>query len=210
MPSLYPPAMSRLINELTKLPSIGERSASRLAYHLLTSSKGDSLLLSDMIREAVESTRLCPICFFLTEDPICAVCADPRRKRSLLCTVEKPADVIAIEKSGGYRGLYHVLHGVWSPLKGLGPEQTRIGDLLRRVRKQSQSKEDPLAEKLDELILATGTTVEGDATALYIANAVEDLEIPITRIAQGLPKGGELEFADHMTLHLSFEGRRKL
>ena len=215
MPFTYPASLRRLINELSKLPSIGEKSAIRLAYHLLTHNKEDSLQLSVAIQEAIETTKLCKICYFLTESKICSLCSDEHRDPSLLCVVEKPADVFALEKSGGYRGLYHVLHGVWSPLRGVGPESTKIAELLSRLRRcddatPAESADDPIQHPVRELILATGTTVEGDATALYIANCVEELEIPVTRIAQGIPKGGELEYADEMTLNLSLEGRRKL
>lgn len=220
MSSMYPAAMRRLINELTKLPSIGEKSAVRLAYHLLTRGKKDSQALADAIREASASVRLCCVCHFLSESLQCRICSDPERTRNLLCVVEKPADVIALERSGGYRGLYHVLHGVWSPLRGVGPEKTKVGHLLQRLKgiapefavagEEPAETNDPLELPLSELILATGTTIEGDATALYIANSLEGMSIPITRIAQGLPKGGELEYADELTLHLSLEGRRSL
>jgi recombination protein RecR len=209
MSNLYPSAMRRLINELTKLPSIGEKSAARLAYHLLTDGRNTSVALVDILREATEKTVLCQFCYFLSESSLCPICANPARDRALLCVVEKPADVVALEQSGGYHGLYHVLHGVWSPIRGISPEQTRIGDLLRRLHNKERG-EDPLRPEVEEIILATSTTVEGDATALYIASSIEGLHIPVTRIAQGLPKGGELEYADQMTLHLSLEGRRKL
>jgi len=201
--------MRRLINELTKLPSIGEKSASRLAYYLLTEGKPVALNLAVFLREAAEKTKLCRVCSFLSEEDLCPICANPARHRSLLCVVEKPADVLALEQSGGYHGLYHVLHGVWSPLRGVNPEQTKIGELLRRLRGKGEG-DDPLRFPVEEIILATSTTVEGDATALYVASNIDDLGINITRIAQGLPKGGELEYADQMTLHLSLEGRRKI
>ncbi len=195
--------MRRLINELTKLPTVGEKSAVRLAYHLLTRDKEDSRQLADAIRQARDNTRLCQVCFAFTEEPICPICSDSSRQRGTICVVEKPADVVAIERAGGYRGLYHVLHGLWSPLKGVNPERTKIGNLFARL-----NPEDSL--KISELILGTSTTVEGDATALYIANSVSELGIKVTRIAQGLPKGGELEYADEMTLSHALEGRRAL
>ncbi len=197
----YPPAMRRLVNELTKLPSIGEKSASRLAYHLVTSDERLSFSLSDAIREAREKIGLCEVCFTLSENPVCEICGDMTRSRECICVVEKPADVIALERSG-HRGLYHVLHGLWSPLKGIGPEKTRIGDLLRRVQ--------AAGSEIKEIIIATSTTVEGDATALYIANAVSELGLSVFRIAQGLPKGGELEYADEITLSHALEGRRRI
>lgn len=210
MASSYPLAMRRLIHELVKLPSVGEKSAARLAYFMLSRDGKDSLKLADAIREAVETTTLCDVCFFLSETPRCSICSAPNRDTSLLCVVEKPADVFALERSSGFRGLYHVLHGVWSPLKGLSTEATKIQALLTRISDRQVRDDDPLSPELREVILATGTTVEGDATALYIANCVEQLGIPITRIAQGLPKGGELEYADDLTLSLSLEGRRRL
>lgn len=210
MASLYPPAMRRLISELTKLPSIGERSAVRLAYHLLTKRPQDARSLAAAIEEAISETRLCRVCYFLSDGDVCSICRDPRRERTRICVVEKPADILALEQSGGFRGLYHVLHGAWSPLKGIGPEKTKMGELLSRLKGENRFPDDPLEEAIEEVILATSTTVEGDATALYIAGAVEKLGISVTRIAQGLPKGGELEYADQMTLHLSLEGRRKI
>jgi recombination protein RecR len=210
MASLYPPAMRRLITELTKLPSIGERSAVRLAYHLLTRKPLDARSLAQALEDALRETKLCRVCFFLSDSEVCPICQDQRRDIRRLCVVEKPADVLALEQSGGYRGLYHVLHGSWSPLKGIGPEKTKLGELILRLKGEERFSEDPLAERAEEVILATSTTVEGDATALYIASAVESLGITVTRIAQGLPKGGELEYADQMTLHLSLEGRRKI
>lgn len=205
--------MRRLINELSKLPSIGEKSAGRLAYHLLTGDSSASMELAEAIQAAVEKVSQCSVCYFISESPICSLCQDERRTRDVLCVVEKPADIIALEKSGGFRGIYHVLHGVWSPLKGIGPEQTKISQLVRRLQLDEETKaidEDPIQLPLQEVILATSTTVEGDATALYVAGLVEELGVKVTRIAQGIPKGGELEYADELTLNLSLEGRRAL
>jgi len=201
--------MRQLINELSKLPSIGERSAFRLAYHLLTTDKVATEMLSDAIRSASEKTRLCEICFMLTEESVCGACCDNTRERSIICVVEKPADVMAIEKSGAYSGLYHVLHGVWAPLKGVKPEQTKIKELLKRI-KQAASGVDSLFPPVKELVLATSTTVEGDATAMYIAEYIAEFEIKLSRIAQGLPKGGELEYADEVTLNHALFGRQNM
>lgn len=206
-PYSFPPAMRQLVNELSKLPSVGEKSAFRLACHLLSKDKSESELLAQSILAARTKTILCEHCFALTETPLCAICNDPGRQRAVVCVVEKPADVAALERSGGYRGLYHVLHGLWSPLKGIAPEKTKIGELLNRVQ-LTRSKPDALNPAIEELILATGTTVEGDATALYVANAVAPLGIRISRIAQGLPKGGELEYTDELTLSHAIEGRQ--
>lgn len=203
----YPPSMRRLVNELSKLPSIGEKSAIRLAYHLTVRDPEEAKKLADAIRDACEHTRLCSVCFGITEDERCAICADAARDRLTICVVEKPSDVFALERSGGYRGVYHVLHGLWSPLRGLGPESTKLGALLGRLELSAQEGED---KKVREVVLATGATVEGDATALYIAKAVAAMNISVTRIAQGLPKGGELEYADELTLSHALEGRRSI
>ena len=204
----YPPAMRRLINELSKLPSIGERSATRLAYHLVSGGSTNAKLLSTAIEQALEQTKLCRLCYFFSETQECAICSDSYRERNVLCVVEKPADVFALEKSGSYRGLYHVLHGVWSPLKGVRPEETKVRELLSRLKGESQ--DDPIELPLTELILATSTTIDGEATALFIARELEESSLQITRIGQGLPKGGELEYADELTLAMSLEGRRSL
>jgi recombination protein RecR len=209
----FPPAMRRLINELTKLPAVGEKSAIRMAYHLLMREEGASITLAAAIREARENTRFCAECFALCEGEFCAICSDPSRDRSVLCVVEKPADVFVLERSGGYRGLYHVLHGLWSPLRGVGPERTRIGELFQRLkisRTPEPAQNGNIHVPIEEVVLATGATVEGDATALYIARAVNELGVNATRIAQGLPKGGELEYADEITVTHALQGRRSI
>lgn len=189
--------MRKLVDELSKLPSIGERSAVRLAYFLITSQQDG---LAGAIEKARENVGLCERCFFLTEgDELCSICLDSRRDEAMVCVVEKPADVLAIERSRGFTGLYHVLHGLWSPLRGRGPESTKLPQLLERIE----------FEPISELVLATGATVEGDATALYIAGAVKD-GLKVTRIAQGIPKGGDLEYADEVTLTHALAGRRSV
>lgn len=204
--------MRRLINELSKLPSIGERSATRLAYHLISSGGGSAKSLAEAIQAAVDQTRLCEVCFFFSEKERCDICSDPYRESRMLCVVEKPADVFALERSGSFRGVYHVLHGVWSPLRGVRPEQTKVRELLSRIRPNGHGyiENDPIASGIDELILATSTTIDGEATALYIARELEGSGIKISRIGQGLPKGGELEFADELTLAMSLQGRRSV
>ncbi len=202
--------MRKLINELSKLPSIGEKSAVRLAYYLLMKDPSESKLLADAIREARERTAFCELCFALCEGTRCPVCNDPARDQSKLCVVEKPADVMVLERSGGYRGLYHVLHGLWSPLRGVGPERTKMNELFRRLERSREEHADSKATPVEEVVLATGATVEGDATALYIARTVNEMGISATRIAQGLPKGGELEYADELTLTHALQGRRSL
>ena len=201
--------MCRLINELSKLPSIGEKTATRLAYSLITKPKEHSRALAEAIYRACDEIRLCDICFAFTEKSPCGICSDPRRVRETVCVVEKPADVMAIERSSRYKGLYHVLHGLWSPLRGIAPEQTKIHQLVLRL-KNPPIVDDLAPVKIEEVILATATTVEGDATALYIRNALAELSVQVTRIAQGMPKGGELEYADDVTLSHAIEGRRKL
>ncbi|MCC6955093.1 MAG: recombination protein RecR [Deltaproteobacteria bacterium] len=200
--------MRRLVNELTKLPTIGEKSAVRLAYHLLSHDPSQALELSEAIKEARLIVRECERCFGLSEEPLCEICCDQARTRSIVCVVEKPADLIAIERSMGYRGLFHVLHGLWSPLRGVNPEKTRIRELFDRIERTHADSDS--SERIEEIVLATGTTVEGDATALYIANSVKHFPVRISRIAQGLPKGGELEYADEMTLSHALEGRRRM
>jgi recombination protein RecR len=196
--------MRRLVNELTKLPSIGEKSALRLAYYLVTDNRDLSHTLAAAIANAKDSISTCKCCYCLTEGDSCPLCEDTVRDRNLICVVEKPADVFALERSGGYRGVYHVLHGLWSPLKGITPESIRIPELVARVKALLE----PTANEQVEILIATGTTVEGDATAMFIAQALNALGVRVTRIAQGLPKGGELEFADDLTLHQAIEGRR--
>ena len=209
----YPPAMRRLVNELMKLPTVGEKSAVRLAYHLLSADPAQALGLSEALKEARLIVRECERCYGLSEQPICEICSDPARNQALVCVVEKPADLIAIERSMGFRGVFHVLHGLWSPLRGVNPEKTRIRELFDRIERSHSAAaagEASGEERIEELVIATGTTVEGDATALYVANSVKQFPLRITRIAQGLPKGGELEYADEITLSHALEGRRKM
>jgi recombination protein RecR len=201
----YPSAMRRLINELSKLPTVGVKSATRLAYHLVNGDERDAILLSESIKDCKEQIFLCSRCFFLAEEKLCELCQDNNRDSARICVVEKPADVIAIEKSGGFAGEYHVLHGLWSPLQGKDPTETKLPELLDRIKKAATT-----SSPVEEVVIATGTTVEGDATALYIGNAVAELGVKASRIAQGLPKGGELEFADEVTLTHALRGRRAL
>ena len=197
----FPPSFQKLVSELSKLPSIGEKSATRLAYYLVQSNKSLAHSLSSSLVHACDSIRECERCFFFTEDTLCRFCQDPGRDQSMLCIVEKPMDIIAFEKMGEFHGLYHVLHGLWAPLKGQGPESMKLAELVIRV-KQSSFK---------ELVIATSSTVEGDATALYIANQLEAFEgLQVTRLAQGMPKGGELEYSDEVTLSRALSGRSAL
>lgn len=196
----FPPGMQKLIRELSKLPSIGEKSATRLAYHLLNNDRDLIGTLADALRRAGETVRFCERCFFLADESRCAVCRDTSRDASLLCVVEKPMDVVAIERLGEFRGYYHVLHGLWAPLRGMGPDQMRVKELLDRVAEG----------EVREVILATSSTVEGDATALYLARQLASFPVSATRLAQGMPKGGELEYADELTLARALSGRSAL
>ena len=196
----FPLALQALIRELSRLPSIGEKSATRLAYHLITNGRPHAAALADAIRKAAASIQFCERCFFLTEEKLCRICSNTSRDSSLICVVEKPMDVVAIERVGEYRGVFHVLHGVWAPLKGQGPEDLKIHELVDRVK----------AGGIKEAILATSSTVEGDATALYIARILKELGVAVTRLAQGMPKGGELEYADDVTLSRAFSGRNTI
>lgn len=196
----FPQPLQALIRELSRLPSIGEKSATRLAYFLISHGRANAPALADAIRRAAAEIKLCERCFFLTEENLCLICRNPNRDSSLVCVVEKPMDVVAMERVGEYRGVYHVLHGIWSPLRGQGPEDIKIHELVNRV-KQGEIK---------EAILATSSTVEGDATALYIARLLNELNISVTRLAQGMPKGGELEYADDVTLSRALSGRSRI
>jgi recombination protein RecR len=195
--SSFPPTLQRLIIDLSRLPSIGEKTASRLAYHLINNDTKLATSLSESIARALQSVRQCKECFFLAEDELCAICKNHSRDCSLLCVVEKPVDLIAIERVEEYRGYYHVLHGVWAPLRGQGPETMKIPELLARVNNH----------QVKEVIIATSSTVEGDATALYLAKILAERGVRSSRLAQGMPKGGELEYADEVTLSRAFAGR---
>lgn len=199
-----PPSLTRLINELSKLPSVGEKSATRLAYFILKRGQGDSRRLATAIVEAAEKIGLCEQCFGFAEERLCPICADSSRTRGLICVVEKPADVIALERSGGFSGLYHVLHGLWSPLRGVQPDELKIAELIERVR----AGEEGASAKVEEIIIATGATVEGDATALYIAEAISPFSTRVSRLAQGMSKGSDLEYTDELTINQALAGRR--
>lgn len=193
----YPPALQKLVQELSRLPSVGEKTAARLAYHLVTKNKELAGTLSAALREAAQSIKLCERCFFLSQDRLCEICRNEKRESTVLCVVEKPMDVIAIERMSEFFGTYHVLHGLWAPLRGQSSDSLKIDELLERVK----------AGGIKEVILAMGSTVEGDATALYIARFLGDLGVKVTRPAQGMPKGAELEYADDMTLSRAFSAR---
>ncbi len=197
---MYAGPISRLIAELSRLPGIGQRTAQRLAFHLLRAEDGEALALADSIREVKEKVGLCEVCFNLAEGPRCTICEDTRRDRSLICVVEEPADVIPIERTGEYRGVYHVLGGALSPIDGIDPEDLKIAELLERVNGE-----------VSEVVLATNPTTTGEATALHIAEALRDRDsVTVTRLASGLPVGADLEHADEVTIGKALAGRRSL
>jgi recombination protein RecR len=199
---MFSPPVERLISELSKLPGIGQRTAQRLAFHILRVPESEALGLADSIKEVKERVVLCEICFNLADGPRCHICQDQRRDRSLICVVEEPADVIPIERTHEYRGLYHVLGGALSPIDGIDPEDLKLAELIARAR-------DP---EVKEVVIATNPTTTGEATAFYIAEAIRDLdnEVAVTRLASGLPVGADLEYADEVTLGRALAGRRSL
>jgi recombination protein RecR len=196
---LHPAPVDRLITELGKLPGIGRRTAQRLAFHILRSSDEEAFALAAAIREVKETIGLCETCFNLAEGPQCAICADPRRRRDLICVVEEPQDVIPVERTGEYRGLYHVLGGALSPIDGIDPSDLKIDELVARVK----------GGDVEEVVIATNPTTTGEATAHHIADLLRD-RATITRLASGLPVGADLEHADEVTLGRALSGRRSL
>jgi recombination protein RecR len=193
------------VAELARLPGIGEKTAQRLAFHILRSPKSHARELAAALVDVVEKVRLCSVCCTLTQADPCATCADQRRDGRTICVVETVPDLLAIERTREYRGRYHVLHGALSPLDGVGPDQLRIGELVRRLGTPAEGQERP-----EEIIVATNPDVEGEATALYLARLLRPLGVKLTRIAQGVPMGGDLEYADQVTLARAMAGRREL
>jgi recombination protein RecR len=199
--SQFAEPMARLIAELKKLPGIGAKSAQRLAFHILRSSAEDAEALADSVREIKEKLRLCSVCNNITDVDPCVYCSSPTRNLRMVCVVEEPTNVNAIEKTRHYNGVYHVLHGAISPLHGVGPEHLRINNLLKRIDQGD----------VDEIIIATNPTVEGEATAFYLSQQVKKHGgIKVTRIATGIPAGSDIEYADEVTMMKSIEGRREL
>jgi recombination protein RecR len=198
--SALPPPLARLIQELSKLPGIGEKTATRLAFHLLRTDRHDVDQLAEALVGMRDGTKLCSACLALTADDPCAICQDPRRDHDSICVVERPVDVVALERSGVFKGRYHVLHGCLAPLDGIGPEQLKVSELLSRLQDGS----------VHEVVIATNPTVEGEATAMYLARLIKPLGLRVTRIASGLPMGGDVEYADMMTLGRALEGRREM
>jgi len=205
--SLYPAPLARLVQELSKLPGIGEKTAARLAFHMLKGTRDDVLRLADSIGKLRQEMGLCQGCFGFSEihpqnedGTRCDICRNLERERDKICVVEEPSDLIAVEKSHEFRGLYHVLHGTISPLDGMGPDALRIKELLERLRDGG----------VREVIVATNPTMQGEATALYLSKVIKPMGVSVTRIARGLPMGGDLEYTDAVTLGKALEGRREI
>ena len=196
--AVYSAAVQDLIDEFGRLPGIGPKSAQRIAFHLLKLPKEDALRLSKAIVEAKDRVSFCRRCFNVSEGELCGLCADERRDAHLICVVEEPRDVVAVEKTHEFKGRYHVLQGAINPIEGVGPEQLRVKELLQRLE----------PEGITEVILCTNPNIEGEATAMYLARLLKPLGLLVTRIASGLPVGGDLEYADELTLGRALEGRR--
>jgi recombination protein RecR len=199
---LFSPPVNRLITELAKLPGIGQRTAQRLAFHILRVPNEEAFALSESIREVKEKVGLCEVCFNLADAPRCRICSDEQRDHSIICVVEEPADVIPIERTHEYRGIYHVLGGALSPIDGIDPEDLKLAELVKRVS----------AGGVKEVVIATNPTTTGEATAFYIGEAIRELdtEVAVTRLASGLPVGADLEYADEVTIGRALAGRRAL
>lgn len=200
MASALPQPVQRLINEFARLPGIGPKSAARLTFYLLRMADEQALDLAAALQDMKERTIFCSNCFHITEADPCGLCTDPARDDRLLCVVEEPLDVLAIERSQAYNGRYHVLHGAISPVEGVGPEDLKINELVHRIRQSN----------FQEIILATNPTLEGESTALYIQRRLADSGVRLTRLARGLPVGGDLEYTDEITLGRALEGRQEL
>jgi len=198
--SATPKAVGRLIDELCRLPGIGPKTASRLTFFLLRAPAEQALSLSEALRQVKERTVLCSICFNIAESNPCSICSAPERDGGQICVVEEPLDVVAIERTHLYHGLYHVLHGAISPVEGIGPEELKIRELLNRVKNGG----------VREVLLATNPNLEGEATAMYIARLLQPLKVRVTRLARGLPVGGDLEYADAITLSRALQGRQEM
>ncbi len=196
----YPKPLGRLVNELSKMPGIGGKTAQRLAFHILSLTDEEAKALAFAISDAKESMKYCSVCGNLTDREPCAICSDAARRRDVICVVESPKDVMAMERIKEFDGLYHVLHGAISPMDGIGPEDINLKQLIIRLQNQD----------VKEIILATNPNIEGEATAMYIARLIKPSGIKVSRIANGIPVGGDLEYADEVTLLKAMEGRREL
>jgi recombination protein RecR len=195
----YPAPLARLIDELKRLPGIGPKSAQRIAFHILKGSKEEAARLSQAVGELIDSVRSCTVCNAFTDQEVCATCSDPARAGGIVCVVEEPHGLLAVERTRDFKGRYHVLHGALSPLSGIGPDELRIQGLLDRIRQGG----------IQEVILATSPTVEGEATAVYLSRILKPLGVKVTRIAMGVPVGSDLDWADEVTIAKAMEGRRE-
>jgi recombination protein RecR len=195
--SHYPPSIINLIKSIAKLPGIGEKTAERLAMHILRSPRKEVEHLVKCIMDAKEKVRLCKLCHGLSDEDVCKICSDPTRDASIICVVEQPADMVAVEKSGAFIGRYHILSGVLSPMNGVGPEDIRLGELIAKIE----------PDQIKEVVIATSTTVEGEATASYLAERLGKFSVKVTRIASGVPIGGDLKYVDQVTLKKAMETR---
>ena len=198
--SYYPASIQNLIRNIAKLPGIGEKTAERLAMHLLRVPRHEAEQLAQSILTIKDKVRFCTRCFALSDGDLCNLCSDPARDPSLLCVVEQPTDMVAVEKSGAFHGMYHILSGALSPMNGIGPENIRIRELVDRVQK----------DQVQEVVLATNTNVEGEVTASYIAQVLEKYQIRVTRIASGVPMGGDIKYVDQVTLKKAMDTRHAL
>ena len=198
--SYYPASIQDLIKNIAKLPGIGEKTAERLALHILRAPRREAEELAQSLLNIKDKVQFCNKCFALSDSELCSLCCDPARDPSILCVVEQPADMVAIERSGAFRGLYHVLSGALSPMNGIGPENIRIRELMSRIQK----------DQIQEVVLATATNVEGEATASYIGQLLEKNQIKVSRIASGVPMGGDLKYVDQVTLKRAMETRHAL
>lgn len=196
----YAKPLAKLVCEFEKLPGIGPKSAQRLAFHVLRMTEENARALAEAVLEVKHAIKLCPVCYNYTDQDLCAICSDPRRDRSLLCVVAEPRDVVAMEKTNEFRGMYHVLGGVISPMDGIGPEMLKIRELTERVNEGG----------IREVVLATNPTIEGDTTAMYIAGLLKPLGVLVTRIAHGMPVGGDMDYADQATLIQALQWRREM
>lgn len=194
------PSFARLVAELSKLPGVGGKTAARLAFHLLRTSDQNVESLADALLEMKKKVRFCSRCFHVSEEELCQICQDPMRETQKICIVQEPQDLLAIERSHAYRGIYHVLHGALSPLDGIGPDELKIPQFIERLEQ----------EQIEEILLATNFTVEGEATALYLANLCKEKELKVTRLAHGIPSGSDLEYIDAGTVQQAVAGRREI
>ena len=198
--NFYPASIQNVIKNISRLPGIGEKTAERLALHILKAPRIEAEHLARSIVELKDKIRLCTSCFALSDSDLCSICSDPARDSSLLCVVEQPADMVSVEKSGAFKGLYHILSGVLSPMNGVGPHDIKIRELMSRLKDGS----------VKEIVLATGTNVEGEATASYLAQLLEKFPVKVTRIASGVPMGGDLKYVDQVTLKRAMETRHSV